>query len=52
MASEGSASFGSCGSIPSAVRRAVNFAGPSASSTFTAGMLSDFASASRIVTVP
>ena len=52
MASDGSAPLGSTGVTPAWRRRPKSLAGPSASSTFTAGMFSDCASAMRIVTVP
>ena len=52
MASDGSAPLGSTGVMPTWRRRPNSFCAPSASSTLTAGMLSDCASAMRIVTVP
>ena len=53
MASDGSAPLGSTGvDADLGCRRPNSLGGPSASSTLTAGMLSDWASAMRIVTVP
>ena len=52
MASVGRLLSGKAGSTPTLRKRPASLPGPTAASTFTAGMLSDCASASRMVTVP